>query len=309
VSGERIKYLTAYGSLLTAHSKTMATRTRKTITLKNKSAATAPAKRRRAGKPAARRAKSGGNFANFFVPLFLIFCILFCLGFLGFMGYRTVTASEFFDVKKIEVRGTVHASRNDIEKIVAAQTEKSGVWNADLKEIRERIERLDFVKSVAVSRVLPDGVRVNLIERVPKAVVRLAGGDYWADEDGVIIAPVGKAAVSFPFVVRGWDESKTDEALRENQLRVKLYQKMLEEWKTFDLDKRVKAVDMTNLSKPKAITEDSGQTVEIILAKDNFAKKLQTGLENIAGKGQQVSGIDVTDVKLNYTFRNAKNEN
>src|SRR5215217_6911268 len=122
----------------------MATRTRKTI-LKNKSVA-APAKRRRAAKPAARRAKSGGNFANFFVPLFLIICILGCLGFLGFMGYRTVTASEFFDVKKIDVRGTVHAPKSDIEKIVAAQTDKSGVWNADLKEIKDKVERLDFVK-------------------------------------------------------------------------------------------------------------------------------------------------------------------
>jgi cell division septal protein FtsQ len=286
----------------------MATKTRKTTTLNNKSAAK-PAVRRRAAKPTARRAKAGGNFANFFVPLFLIFCILFCLGFLGFMGYRTVTASEFFDVRKIDVRGVVHASKGDIEKIVAAQTEKSGVWNADLKEIREKVGRLDFVKSVAVSRVLPDGLRVNLIERVPKAVVRLSGGDYWADEDGVIIAPVGKAAIEFPFVVRGWDESKTDDAVKDNQQRVKLYQKMLEEWKTFDLDKRVKMVDMTNLNKPKAITEDSGQMVDITLPKIDFGKKLQLGLENIAGKGQQVSGIDVTDVKLSYTFRNAKNQN
>src|SRR5215203_6124327 len=179
----------------------MATRTRKT-TLKSKPAATAP-KRRRAAKPAARRANSGGNFANFFVPLFLIFCLLFCLGFLGFMGYRTVTASEFFDVKKIDVRGAVYALKGDIEKIVAAQTERTGVWNADLNEIKGRVERLDFVKSVAVSRVLPDGVRVNLIERVPKAVVRFGGGDFLADEEGVIIAPVNKTEMNLPFVIRG----------------------------------------------------------------------------------------------------------
>jgi cell division protein FtsQ len=279
----------------------MATRTRKT-TLKNKSAAT-PAKRRRTAKPAGRRAQSGGNFANFFVPLFLIFCILFCLGFLGFMGYRTVTASEFFDVKKIDVRGTIYAPKNDIEKIVAANTERSGVWNADLKEIKDRVERLDFVKSAAVSRVLPDGVRVTVIERVPKAVVRLSGGDFWADEEGVIIAQVGKSESLPPFVMRGWDEAKTDKAVKDNQARVKLYQKMLEEWKTFELDKRVKVVDMTDLTEPRATVEDSGETVEIILAKDNFGKKLQSGLENIAGKGKQVAKIDVSDVQPKYTFR------
>ena len=219
------------------------------------------------------------------------------------MGYRTVTASEFFDVKKIDVRGAAHASKSDIEKIVAANTERSGVWNADLKEIKDRVERLDFVKSAAVSRVLPDGVRVNLIERVPKAGVRLPGGDFWADEEGVIIAPVNKTALLPPFVMRGWDESKTDKAVRENQTRVRLYQKMLEEWKTFELDKRVKIVDMTNLTEPKATVEDSGEAVEIILAKDNFGKKLQFGLENIAGKGQQFLGIDVSEVQPRYIER------
>ena len=86
-------------------------------------------------------------------------------------------------------------------------------------------------------------------------------------------------------------------------MRVKLYQKMLEEWKTFELDKRVKAVEMTDLTEPKAIIEDSGESVEIVLAKDNFGKKLQTGLENVAGKGKQVARIDVSGVQPRFTFR------
>lgn len=226
------------------------------------------------------------------------------------MGYRTVTASEFFDVKKIDVRGANFAAKGDIEKIVSANTERSGVWNADLMEIKQKVERLDFVKTAAVSRVLPDGVRVNLIERVPKAVVRLSGGDFWTDEEGVILAQINKAQTLPPFVIRGWDESKTDKAVKENRMRVKLYQKMLEEWKTFELDKRVKSVDMTNLTEPKAIIEDSGETVEIVLAKDNFGKKLQTGLENVAGKGKQVEKIDVSDVQPRFTFRQkAENQN
>lgn len=271
-------------------------------TLKNKSAAT-PAKRKRTAKATVRRSKSGGDLANFFVPLFLIACIMGCLGFLGFMGYRTVTASEFFDVKKIDVRGLTHASKNDIEKIVQAQTDRSGVWNADLNEIRQKVERLDYVKSAAVSRVLPDGVRVQLVERLPKAMVRLNGTDFWADEEGAIIAQVSKSDARLPFVLTGWDEGKTDEAVKKNQQRVKIYGKMLEEWKTFELDKRVREVNMADLTEPKATVEDSGETVEIVLAKDNFGKKLQNGLENIAGKGKQVAGIDVSEVQPRFTFR------
>jgi cell division septal protein FtsQ len=83
------------------------------------------------------------------------------------MGYRTVTASEFFDVKKIDVRGAARASKEDIERIVGGEAEKSGVWNADLNEIKNRVERLAYVKSAAVSRVLPVKSFCKIIRAAP----------------------------------------------------------------------------------------------------------------------------------------------
>ena len=94
--------------------------------------------------------------------------------------------------KQIDVRGVSRVSKDDIEKIVSRQTEKSGVWNADLVTIREDIEKITQVKSAVVSRVLPDGLRVNLIEREPRAVVRLERGDLWADDGAVLFDLVGK---------------------------------------------------------------------------------------------------------------------
>ena len=131
----------------------MSTQTRIRPAAKSKSSLatkTTSAKRRPARNVPRKTAKNNGRFANFFVPLFFIFCILFCLGFLGFMGYRTVTASEFFDVKKVDVRGVARSSKEDIEKIVGGEAEKVGVWNADLNEIKNRVERLAYVKSAAV---------------------------------------------------------------------------------------------------------------------------------------------------------------
>lgn len=279
----------------------MATTTRKR-TVKSKTTPTT-AKRRRKTSAVRRTNKSAGNFANFFVPFFFILCILFCLGFLSFMGYRTVTASEFFDVKKIDVRGLNRASKSEIEAIVSGQTEKSGAWNADLNIIKEKVERLSFVKSAAVSRVLPDGVRVNLIERVPKAIVRINGGDFWADDEGVILALVGKTEERLPFIMRGWDETKTDEANKDNQARIKVYQKMLEEWRSFDLANRVQAVDLSDMKSPQVFVTEEGEQKTIILAKDNFGKKLQTGLENIAGRGDAVAGIDVSETSLRLIYK------
>jgi len=219
------------------------------------------------------------------------------------MGYRTATASAFFDVKKIEVRGANRASKDDIERIVRSYSEKSGVWNADLKAIKNDVEKISLVKTVVVSRALPDSLRVNVIERVPKAVVRTSAGDFWADEDGIILGEVGKDEVRPPFVLRGWDEAKNDKAAKDNRERVKIYLKMLTEWQDYELSKRVSAVNLADLREPQAIVQDSGETVMIILANENYKNRLKSGLEKIAGRGREVKSIDVSSSTERLAFR------
>jgi cell division protein FtsQ len=253
--------------------------------VKRKTPAVTPKRRRPVSTAGRKTKKSAGKIASFVIPLFFIACILVCLGFLGVMGYRTVTASEFFDVKKIDVRGVSRSSRDEIEKIVAGQTEMSGVWNADITAIKDRIEKLMFVKSAAVSRVLPNGVRVDVTERVPQAIVRLGSGDFLVDGEGVVLTTVAKPEEKLPFAMRGWDESKTEKAAKDNIERVKLYQKMLEEWQSYELAARVKEVNLSDMHDPKAIVEDSGVNVPIAVGKDTYAKRLMEGIKVLAGKG------------------------
>lgn len=265
-------------------------------TNRRKTTTAAPKTRR---KPAARKTrKSSGNFVNFFVPLFFILCILFCLGFLGFMGYRTVTASSFFDVKTVEVRGANRISASDVEKIVRSESAKNGVWNADLELIRSEIEKNTFVKTATVSRILPDGIRVNIVERVPKAVVRIEGGDFWADADGIVLIAVGKDEDRPPFVIQGWDREKNEKAQENNRARVKMYLEMLEEWQEYELAKRVKAVDLSDLREPFAITEDSGERVSIQVEKEHLSKRLQDGIKAIAGKGGSYQSVNLEGSNL-----------
>lgn len=207
------------------------------------------------------------------------------------MGYRTVTASSFFDVKAVEISGINRAARNEIEKIARTEAERNGVWNADLDEIRKNIESLALVKNASVSRILPDGLRVNLNERVPHAIVRIEGGDFWADENAVVFTAVGKDEARPPFVLQGWDREKSERATKENQERVRIYLKMLEEWREFGVSKRVTAVDLSDIKEPQALVEDSGATVKIALGKENFGKSLQAGLKAIAGKGSEYEAV------------------
>jgi cell division septal protein FtsQ len=249
--------------------------------------ATAP---RRKGK------KGESKFGRYVLPAVLSTVIIGCIGFLVVMGYRTVTASNFFDVKTVDVRGVHRSSGADIQKIVTGQTEKSGAWNADLPDLKMRIEKLPFIKSAAVSRVLPNGIRVNVVERIPVAVARLQGGDFLIDADGEVLATVNKNDQEFPMVIRGWDEAKSEKATKDNLQRIKLFQKMSAEWSQFDLGSRIREIDLSSLSEPKVVVEDSGAQIPISLQKENFGKILKTALEAIAGKGEKIKSVNAAGV-------------
>ena len=255
---------------------------------KNKAAS---AGRRRA-KNLPRIGHTGPNrFSQYFLPGVLSVVIIGCLFALVSLGYRTVTASDFFNVKKIDVSGTSRSSDEDIRRIIASQSERTGVLNADLADMRQKIEKLPFVKFAAVSRVLPNGIRVVITERVPIAVVKIGSGTFLIDADGEILAPPKNDDTEL-MTITGWDNAKTERAGKDNTARIRMFQKMIADWGEFGLAKRVKEVDLSDLQEPRAITEDSGSRIPITLAKDNFTKSLKSALEAIAGKGEKVKSVN-----------------
>lgn len=262
-----------------------ATKTAKRTTKPAKRGAT---NRRRA--ISSRKAKSPSNLVNILVPLVFMGAILICLGFILTMGYRTVTASSFFDAKTIEIQGNSRVSKSEIEKIVRAEVGKNGVWNAELEEIKADIEKLAYVKTVVVSRVLPNGINVSVDERLPRAVVRLDSGDYWVDDDAVILGTVGKND-SKAFVMRGWDETKSEKAQKDNQNRVQLYIRLKNEWQDAGIAKRVSSVSLADMQDVQATITDSGANIPVSLGKDDFNRRLQKALEVAEGKGNALESL------------------
>lgn len=264
-------------------------------------------------KPSTVRRNSAGSrssrtgtsrFRSFALPLFLSFCILVCLGALGFLGYQTVTASDFFHVAKIDVRGTDRSSLGDVRRVVEIQTEKSGVWNADLPGIKEKVERLQWVRSAAVSRVLPNGIRVQVFERVPQALVKTNDGTVLVDAEGFVIAPARQREPEFPFLLTGWNNTKSELAGKENLERVRIYQKMLADWKEFNLASRVFAVNLEDVREPRALIEDSGNVVSIALGRDKFGEYLKRGINAIVGKGDVFEAVNLVGQNMILAPRN-----
>ncbi|MBS1770159.1 MAG: FtsQ-type POTRA domain-containing protein [Acidobacteria bacterium] len=222
--------------------------------------------------------------------------LLVGIGFVAFTAYRSAVNSSFFTLRSVRVVGTERASEDDIRRIVLASAERSGVWESDIAGIRQNIEKLPFVKSASVSRELPSTIRIDVAERIPVAIVRLNNSDQLVDETGMILAPATKAEPGLPFAMKGWDTSKSANALDDNLERIKLYRKMVEDWQSFGLASRVKEVNLSSLREPNAVIEDSGRSINVFLAKDNLAKSLKAALEAVAGKGDRVQAVNAAGI-------------
>jgi cell division protein FtsQ len=262
----------------------------KTVKRTTKGTRRGATKTRRATTASRSKSNSPSRLVNILVPLVFMGAILTCLGFILLMGYRTVTASSFFDAKTIEIEGNARISRGDIEKIVQAEVGKNGVWNAELEEIKGDLEKMSYIKTAVVSRVLPNGIQVRINERVPRAIVRLDSGDYWVDEDAVILGAVGKNEPR-AFAMRGWDETKSEKAQKDNQNRVQLYIRLKNDWQDAGISKRVSAVNLADMQDVQATIEGTGSGIPVSLGKDDFNRRLQKALEVVERETKPVESL------------------
>jgi hypothetical protein len=224
------------------------------------------------------RSRGASNaFGRFGLPLLISFVLVVALGVVGALFYRSATDSEFFQLATVDIRGNNRTPEDEIRRLVTADVERTGVWNADVSDLRTKIEKFPFV---------------DVVERIPSAAVRLRSGDFLVDEEGTILAALSPNEKTVPFVLLGWDESKTEKAPTENKKRLTLYRKMLEEWRPYDLSARVKLVDLSNLGEPSAVIEDSGRDISIVLAKERLGQSLKIAIEAVAGKGAKVRSVN-----------------
>ena len=262
---------------------------RRKATVRKRRTATTAVRRR----PTRRRKKSD-KLVNFFVPLFLIVCILSSLGLVLFFGFRSVAASSFFEVEEIEISGLKKVERETVERIVKAGIAGKGVWVADLEEIKHKIGQIGYVRDVSVSRVLPQKIRVIVDERVPVGLVRVDGKTFRIDRDAKLLDTVpSKTRDDSNFLMIGWNPDVSDKAEASNKARLDLYLKLKEEWKRFELAQRVAAVNLKSLRDVEAIISDSGETVRLSLGNKEFGSRLKTGIKHAAGNGKRISRIDL----------------
>jgi cell division protein FtsQ len=235
-----------------------------------------------------------------YVPSLLKVILAIVVGGLIFAGYRAASAASFFQIRKVEVQGNSRASAADVQSLVVREVSKTGVWRADLEEISTRLERLPWIRVAMVSRVLPDGMRVRLEERQPRAVVRNAAGRFlWVDDNAVLLGEMLPTDQMPAFFLRGWNEDPGETVQKENIDRVKRFLDLQREWSAAGLSERVSEVNVIDIRDVRAQLAGDDSKIEVRLGSQDFGKRLKDALSVLDAhrqtpRGQFISYVDIT---------------
>ena len=237
-----------------------------------------PARRERAS--SASRAKSQGwRKALAYLPLAGKLAAAVTLGVLLFAGYRAAASASFFQVRNLDVSGAARASLDEIRAVVKKDVGQTGVWRADLAAISRDLKALAWVRDAVVSRVLPDGLRVRVTEREPRAIVRTGAGKFiWVDDEAVSL---GAATPTDQIFMRGWDEDGTEGARVQNRERVQKFLEMTRDWETRGISRRVSEVNLNDLRDVRVQLTGEDSQIEIQLGKEDFGNRLKFALDEL----------------------------
>lgn len=259
-----------------------------------------PARREGVGEPFGSRLRALLGY----LPTFLKLALAIAAGILIFAGYRVAASASFFQVRRVEVQGNARVSSDEIQALVRKETEKTGVWKADLQGMTARLQRLPWVRTAIVSRVLPDGIRVRISERMPRAVVRTSSGRFrWVDEDAALLGEMLPTDQIPSFFLRGLNEDESQTALPENRERVQKFLELQRDWDAAGLSERVSEVNLIDVRDVRAQLAGDSSQIEVRLGSHDHTKRLQDALTVLDSQRQTPRGALISYIDLSQGKR------
>lgn len=238
-----------------------------------------------------------------YVPAIMKAVVAVIVGITLFLGYRAAASASFFELHTVQVQGAERASATQIEETVKRELIESGVWRADLEELSGKLGHLPWVRSAVVSRVLPDAIRVRIVEREPRGVVRTAAGRFrWVDEDAVLLGEMSSTDQMPAFFLRGLSEEDTDLARKENVERVRKFLELQRDAVAAGFADRISEINLADVRDVRAQLAGNDSQIEVRLGSQDTAKRLQNGLEVLdaqrsGSRGRYISYVDMSQGK------------
>ncbi len=238
------------------------------------------------------RSLSPASLRQFTKPAGVVVLLILFVG-----AYKPIVSSSLFDLKHVIVQGNMLIPASQAEALVR-QVMGSHVYGGRLDDVRQAFKQQPLIKDVVVARLLPDTLRLVLIERKPIAVVRLSRGLVCIDEDGKVVGDF--SLMGAQPTLMGWDERTLAVSRAANLTRLRLYEDLkraLSQMKRNYWDELVNEVDVGNVD-DVVINLKQSPITQIHLGDRDFARRFRSILnilDDVLQGRLSVSYINVSD--------------
>ena len=198
----------------------------------------------------------------------------------------------------IEATGLTEVSRAEMLPVFGEDIGKN-IFFVHLDERRKQLEQIPWVERATVMRLLPDQIRVDIVERQPVAFVRQGQQVGLVDKDGVLLtmpaAMMAQHNYSFP-VVTGIDPKDPAEGRRA---RMAVYERLLGELDAGGqhLSEQISEIDLTDPQDARVLLPEQGTDILGHFGDDRFMERYQRYKTHIAEWRQQYPKLSAVDLR------------
>ena len=175
----------------------------------------------------------------------------------------------------VEIIGVTHSARENVASMFEKDYGRS-VYLLPLRQRREELLRLPWVKEARVTRVWPNRVQIRITEREPVAFVLLPGETELPliDTDGFILRLEIQESLNLP-VLTGITRRQSEE---ERRVRVRRLRKLITD--AGELAAKISEVDATDPDNLKVMQDAGGKAVTLIIGNRFFKRRLEKFRQN-----------------------------
>jgi cell division protein FtsQ len=198
----------------------------------------------------------------------------------------------------IEAVGLTEVSRSDLLPVFGEDIGRN-VFFVPLSERRKQLEEIPWIERATVMRLLPDQIRVDVVERQPVAFVRQGQQIGLVDANGVLLsmppAMMAQHHYSFP-VVTGLDPG---DPLPSRKARMAVYQRLLGELDSNNqkLSEQISEIDLTDPEDARVLMPEQGADILAHFGEDHFLERYQRYKAHIAEWRQQYPKLAAVDLR------------
>ena len=199
----------------------------------------------------------------------------------------------------IEVTGLTEVSRAELLPVFGEDIGRN-IFFVPLAERRRQLEELPWVEKATVMRLLPDQIRVSVVERQPVAfVLQPDGRTGLVDDSGVLLtmpaAMMAQRHYSFP-VVAGIDAHGSADS---RKARMAVYQRLLAELDSNGehISGQISEIDLTDPVDARVLMPEQDGEILAHFGQERFLERYQHYKAHIAEWRQQYPRLAAVDLR------------